>query len=139
MFGFSKNKAERAQSACGVALDSLRHQVASAVEGEEDRSVFGQRLLEPYARGYVFGSLDLVIHQAGVTRETAAAGELALAHNALFGVRRGWRLFGQALMDQEDQEFSRGRQAGTQEMLNFLHYKIAPHGLHDFLLRDKSA
>jgi hypothetical protein len=92
------------------------------------------RLATPFARGYLFGFSDACIQRIGVFDELEALALITVVHGRLFGQETGARLVHDALRDQRDAEFSRGRTAGDVDYLRWLNDRsYTPRALTDYL------
>ncbi len=78
------------------------------------------RLAEPFARGYLFGFSDTCIQRFAVFDELESLALITVVHGKLFGQQIGSLLVHDALRDQRDAEFARGRTAGAEDHLRWL-------------------
>jgi hypothetical protein len=78
------------------------------------------RLAKPFARGYLFGFSDACIQQFGVFEELESLALITLVHVRIFGHKIGSLLVGDALRDEPNAEFGRGRIAGGKDLLRWL-------------------
>jgi hypothetical protein len=80
----------------------------------------GGRLAKPFARGYIFGFADACIQRFGVHDELESLAFITVVHAKLFGHKIGSSLVGDALRDERNAEFGRGRTAGAEDLLRWL-------------------
>jgi hypothetical protein len=93
------------------------------------------RLTKPFARGYMFGFSDACIQRLGVLDELESLALITLVHVRMFGHKIGSLLVGDALCDQRNAEFGRGRIAGADDLLRWLNDpSYTPLLLTDYLL-----
>jgi hypothetical protein len=78
------------------------------------------RLAKPFARGYIFGFADACIQRFGVLDELESLAFITVVHAKLFGHKIGSSLVGDALRDQRNAEFGRGRTAGAEDLFRWL-------------------
>jgi hypothetical protein len=78
------------------------------------------RLAKPFARGYMFGLSDACIQQHGVLDELESLALITLVHGSLLGHKIGSALVGDALRDERNAEFGRGRTAGARDLFRWL-------------------
>jgi hypothetical protein len=98
------------------------------------------RLAKPFARGYVFGFSDACIQRIGVLDELDSLALITLVHVRLFGHTMGSSLVGDALRDERNAEFGRGRAAGAEDLLRWLEDRSnTPLLLTRFLQADNAA
>ena len=96
------------------------------------------RLAKPFARGYLFGFSDACIQGFGVFDELESLALITVVHGTLFGQKLGSLLVHDALRDQRDAEFARGRTAGAEDHLRWLNDRTySPRSLTDYLLAPK--
>jgi hypothetical protein len=96
-----------------------------------------KRLTTPFARGYLFGFSDACIQQFGVFDELESLALITVVHGTLFGQKLGSLLVHDALRDQRDAEFARGRAAGAEDHYRWLNdSSYMPLLLTDFLRAD---
>jgi hypothetical protein len=99
-----------------------------------------ERLAKPFARGYLFGFCDACIQRLGVLDELESLALITLAHVRLFGHKIGSTLVGDALCDQRNAEFGRGRIAGAEDLLRWVNDRsYTPLVLTDYLNASKDA
>jgi hypothetical protein len=97
-------------------------------------------LATPLARGYLFGFSDACIQSFGVFDELESLALITVVHGMLFGQKIGSRFVHDALRDQRDAEFARGRAAGDADYQRWLHDRsYAPRSLTDYLLNGADA
>jgi hypothetical protein len=97
------------------------------------------RLATPFARGYLFGFSDTCIQRFAVFDELESLALITVVHGALFGEKIGPLLVHDALRDQRDAEFVRGRTAGAEDHLRWLNDRTyCPRSLTDYLLEDSA-
>ena len=95
------------------------------------------RLATPFARGYLFGFSDASIQRFGVFDELESLALIAVIHETLFGQEIGARFVHDALRDQRNVEFARGRTAGDEDHFRWLNDRsYAPRALTDYLLKE---
>src|SRR5882757_3824225 len=93
------------------------------------------RLAKPFARGYIFGFADACIQRFGVLDELESLAFITVVHAKLFGHKIGSSLVGDALRDQRNAEFGRGRAAGAEDFLHWVNDRsYTPLSLTDYLL-----
>jgi hypothetical protein len=98
------------------------------------------RLAKPFARGYIFGFSDACIQRLGVLDELDSLALITLVHVRIFGHKIGSLLVGDALRDERDAEFGRGRTAGAEDLLCWLNDRsYTPLLLIDYLYTDEEA
>jgi hypothetical protein len=78
------------------------------------------RLAKPFARGYLFGFSDACIQQLGVLDELESLALITVVHAKIFGHKMGSSLVGDALRDERNAEFGRGRTAGAKDLFRWL-------------------
>jgi hypothetical protein len=78
------------------------------------------RLAKPFARGYMFGLSDACIQRLGVVDELECLALITLIHTRIFGHKIGSVLVGDALRDERNAEFGRGRTAGARDLFRLL-------------------
>jgi hypothetical protein len=78
------------------------------------------RLAKPFARGYMFGLSDACIQRLGVLDELESLALITLIHARIFGHKIGSALVGDALRDEPNAEFGRGRTAGARDLFRWL-------------------
>jgi hypothetical protein len=94
------------------------------------------RLDTPFARGYLFGFSDASIQRFGVFDELESLALITVIHETLFGQEIGGRLVHDALRDQRNVEFARGRTAGDEDHFRWRNDRsYAPRSLTDYLLK----
>jgi hypothetical protein len=92
------------------------------------------RLARPFARGYLFGFSDACIQRFGVFDELESLALITVVHGMLFDRKIGTRLVHDALRDQRDAGFARGRVAGEEDHFRWLHARhYTPRLLADYL------
>jgi hypothetical protein len=97
------------------------------------------RLAKPFARGYIFGFSDTCIQRFAVFDELESLALITVVHGTLFGQKIGSLLVHDALRDQRDAEFARGRTAGAEDHLRWLNDRTySPRSLTDYLLEDSA-
>ena len=95
------------------------------------------RLAKPFARGYLFGFSDACIQRFGVFDELEALALITVIHGKIFGHKIGPLLVHDALRDQGNTEFGRGRTAGAGDLLRWLaNRSCAPMLLTEYLRAD---
>ena len=98
------------------------------------------RLAKPFARGYIFGFADACIQRFGVLDELESLAFITVVHAKLFGHKIGSSLVGDALRDQRNAEFGRGRTAGAEDLFRWLDDRSnTPLLLTRFLQADDAA
>jgi hypothetical protein len=78
------------------------------------------RLAKPFARGYLFGFSDACIQRLGVLDELESLALITMVHARIFGHKMGSSLVGDALRDERNAEFGRGRTAGAKDLFRWL-------------------
>src|SRR5260370_39792829 len=78
-----------------------------------------ERLAKPFARGYIFGFSDACIQRFGVLDELESLALITAVHATLFGRKSGSLLVHDALRDERNAEFGRGRTAGAEDLLHW--------------------
>jgi hypothetical protein len=97
------------------------------------------RLAKHFARGYLFGFSDACIQGFGVFDELESLALITVVHGTLFGQKLGSPLVHDALRDQRDAEFARGRTAGAEDYFRWLNDRTcSPRSLTDYLLEDNA-
>jgi hypothetical protein len=97
------------------------------------------RLAKPFARGYLFGFSDTCIQGFAVFDELESLALITVVHGALFGEKIGPLLVHDALRDQRDAQFARGRTAGAEDHLRWLNDRTySPRSLTDYLLEESA-
>jgi hypothetical protein len=95
------------------------------------------RLAKLFARGYIFGFSDACIQRFGVHDELESLALITLVHAKLFSHKIGSSLVGDALRDQRNPEFRRGRTAGGEDLIRWLDDRsYTPPLLTDYLYED---
>jgi hypothetical protein len=95
------------------------------------------RLAKLFARGYIFGFSDACIQRFGVHDELESLALITLVHAKIFGHKSGSLLVGDALRDQRNPEFRRGRTAGAEDLMRWLDDRsYTPPLLTDYLYED---
>jgi hypothetical protein len=95
------------------------------------------RLAKLFARGYIFGFSDACTQRFGVHDELESLALITLVHAKLFGHKIGSSLVGDALRDQRNPEFRRGRTAGAEDLIRWLDDRsYTPPLLTDYLYED---
>jgi hypothetical protein len=95
------------------------------------------RLVKLFGRGYIFGFSDACTQRFGVHDELECLALITLVHAKLFGHKIGSSLVGDALRDQRDPEFRRGRTAGAEDLIRWLDDRsYTPPLLTDYLYED---
>jgi hypothetical protein len=79
-----------------------------------------RRLVKPFARGYMFGFSDACIQRLGVLDELESLALITVVHARIFGHKVGSSLVGDALRDERNAEFGRGRTAGAKDLFRWL-------------------
>jgi hypothetical protein len=98
------------------------------------------RLAKPFARGYMFGLSDACIQRIGVLDELDSLALITLVHVRIFGHKIGSSLVGDALRDERNAEFCRGRTAGARDLFRWLEDRsYTPLVLTRFLQADDAA
>src|SRR5216684_7417231 len=98
------------------------------------------RLGKLFARGYIFGFSDACIQRFGAHDELDSLALITLVHIRIFGHKIGSLLVGDALRDQRNAEFGRGRTAGAEDLLRWLDDRSnTPLLLTRFLQADDAA
>jgi hypothetical protein len=96
-----------------------------------------ERLAKPFARGYLFGFSDACIQRLGVLDELDSLALITVVHGKLFGQKIGSLLVHDALRDQRNAEFGRGRTAGAEDLLRWVNDRSStPVLLIDYLYAD---
>jgi hypothetical protein len=96
-----------------------------------------KRLAKPFARGYLFGFSDACIQRFGVLDEFESLALITVVHAKIFGHKIDSLLVGDALRDQHDAEFGRGRTAGAEDLFRWLDDRsYTPLALTDYLDAD---
>jgi hypothetical protein len=99
-----------------------------------------ERLAKPFARGYIFGFSDACIQRLGVLDELDSLALITLVHVRIFGHKFGSLLVGDALRDERNAEFGRGRTAGAEDLLCWVNDRSnTPLMLIDYLHADDEA
>jgi hypothetical protein len=99
-----------------------------------------ERLATPFARGYIFGFSDACIQRLGVLDELDSLALITLVHVRIFGHKFGSLLVGDALRDERNAEFGRGRTAGAEDLLCWVNDRSnTPLILIDYLYADDKA
>jgi hypothetical protein len=99
-----------------------------------------ERLAKPFARGYIFGFSDTCVQRFGVLDELESLALVTGVHAKLFGRKIGSLLVHDALRDERDAEFGRGRVAGAEDLLRWLDNRSnTPLILIDYLYADDEA
>jgi hypothetical protein len=97
------------------------------------------RLAKPFARGYVFGLSDACVRRLGVLEELECLALITLVHVRIFGHKLGSSLVGDALRDERNSEFGRGRTAGAEDLFRWLDARsYTPLLLTRFLQADEA-
>jgi hypothetical protein len=95
------------------------------------------RLAKPFARGYLFGFSDACIRRFAVFDQLESLALITVVHGTIFGQNIGSLLVHDALRDQRDAEFARGRTAGAEDHFRWLNDRsCTPLLLTDFLRSD---
>jgi hypothetical protein len=98
------------------------------------------RLDKPFARGYIFGFSDACIQRIGVPDELESLALITLVHVRMFGHKVGSLLVGDALRDQRNVEFARGRASGAEDLRRWVNNRSStPVLLIDYLYADDEA
>ena len=98
------------------------------------------RLARPFARGYILGFSDACVQRFGVLDELESLALITVVHGTLFGQKLGSLLVHDALRDQRDAEFARGRTAGAEDYFRWLNDRTcSPRSLADYLLEGDAA
>jgi hypothetical protein len=79
-----------------------------------------KRLAKPFARGYLFGFSDACIQRLGVLDELESLALITVVHAKIFGHKMSSTLVGDALRDERNAEFGRGRTAGAEDLFRWL-------------------
>src|SRR6266705_996902 len=96
-----------------------------------------ERLAKQFARGYIFGFSDACIQRFGVLDELESLAFITVVHAKIFGHKMGSLLVGDALRDQRNPEFRRGRTAGSEDLIRWLDDRsYTPPLLTDYLYED---
>jgi hypothetical protein len=96
-----------------------------------------RRLFNPFARGYLFGFSDACIQRLAVLDELQSLALITLIHTRIFGHEIGSLLVGDALRDQRNAEFGRGRTVGARDLFRWLDERsYTPLALTDYLHAD---
>jgi hypothetical protein len=96
-----------------------------------------ERLTKLFPRGYIFGFSDACTQRFGVHDELESLALITLVHVRLFGHKIGSSLVGDALRDQRNPEFRRGRTAGAEDLIRWLDDRsYTPPLLTDYLYED---
>jgi hypothetical protein len=96
-----------------------------------------ERLAKLFARGYIFGFSDACTQRFGVRDELESLALITLVHAKLFGHKIGSSLLGDALRDQRNPEFRRGRTAGAEDLIRWLDDRsYTPPLLTEYLYED---
>jgi hypothetical protein len=90
------------------------------------------RLAKAFARGYIYGLSHACIQRLGVFGELESLALITMVHAEIFGRKIGPLLVGDALRDQRNAEFGRGRTAGTEDFLR----RLANRSYTSFLLTE---
>jgi hypothetical protein len=99
-----------------------------------------ERLAKPFARGYIFGFSDACIQRFGVLDELESLALITVVHGKLFGRKIGSLLVHDALREEYNAEFGRGRAAGAEGLLRWLDDRSnTPLILIDYLYADDEA
>jgi len=99
-----------------------------------------RRLAKPFARGYMFGFSDACIRQFAVFDELESLALVTVIHGKIFGHKIGSLLVHDALHDQGNAEFGRGRTAGAGDLLRWLaNRSCTPLLLTEYLHADDEA
>ena len=99
-----------------------------------------ERLAKPFARGYIFGFSEACIQRFGVLDELESLALITTVHAKLFGRKIGSLLVHDALRDERNAEFGRGRAAGAEGLLRWLDDRTStPLVLIDYLYADDEA
>jgi hypothetical protein len=99
-----------------------------------------RRLFDPFARGYLFGFSDACIQRLAVLDELQSLALITLIHTKIFGHEIGSLLVGDALRDQRNAEFARGRTVGARDLFRWLDERsYTPLALTDYLHADDEA
>jgi hypothetical protein len=99
-----------------------------------------ERLAEPFARGYIFGFSDACIQRLGVLDELDSLALITLVHVRIFGHKNGSLLVGDALRDERNAEFGRGRIAGAEDLFRWVNDRSnTPLILIDYLYTDDAS
>jgi hypothetical protein len=96
-----------------------------------------ERLAKPFARGYLFGFSDACIQRIRVLDGLDSLALITLVHVRIFGHKIGSSLVVDALRDERNAEFGRGRTAGAEDLLRWLNDRsYTPLLLFRFLQAD---
>jgi len=99
-----------------------------------------ERLAKPFARGYIFGFSGACIQRLGVFDELDSLALITLVHVRIFGHKIGSLLVADALGDERNAEFGRGRTAGAEDLLCWVNDgSNTPLILIDYLYADDEA
>src|ERR1700726_4396075 len=99
-----------------------------------------ERLAKPFSRGCILGFSDACIQRLGVLDELDSLALITLVHVRLFGHKVGSLLVVDALRDERDAEFGRGRTAGAEDLLCWVNDRSnTPLILIDYLHADDEA
>jgi hypothetical protein len=99
-----------------------------------------ERLAQPFARGYIFGFSHACIQRLGVLDELDSLALITLVHVRIFGHKFGSLLVVDALRDERNAEFGRGRTAGAEDLLCWVNDRSnTPLILIDYLHADDEA
>ena len=99
-----------------------------------------ERLAKPFARGYIFGYSEACIQRFGVLDELESLALITVVHAKLFGRKIGSLLVHDAIRDERNAEFGRGRAAGAEDLLRWLGDRCnTPLTLIDYLYEDDEA
>jgi hypothetical protein len=99
-----------------------------------------ERLAQPFARGYIFGFSDACIQRFGVLDELESLALITVVHAKIFGRKIGSLLVHDALRDERNAEFGRGRTAGAEDLLHWVNDRSnTPLILIDYLYADDEA
>ena len=79
-----------------------------------------ERLAQPFARGYIFGFSDACIQRFGVLDELESLVLITAVHAKIVGHKMSSSLVGDALRDERNAEFGRGRTAGAEDLFRWL-------------------
>jgi hypothetical protein len=93
-----------------------------------------ERLVKPFSRGYIFGFSEACIQRFGVLDELESLALITTVHAKLFGRKIGSLLVHDALRDEGNADFGRGRAAGAEGLLRWLDDRLnTPLVLVDYL------
>jgi hypothetical protein len=99
-----------------------------------------ERLAKPFARGYIFGFSHACTQRLGVLDELDSLALITLVHIRIFGHKFGSLLVVDALRDERNAEFGRGRTAGAEDLLCWVNDRSnTPLILVDYLHADDEA